>query len=135
MTEKAYADKDSQWSLNVKKPYTIKRAETKLLLVTKATTTRAAVRVAVILRGDHHDPTAGEETRGLTSGNASFTLSDGSILRLTTSRYMDKTGKIYFGKIIPDEEVEVGLKNNALSFPFNSLFERMFNTSSTSLMQ
>lgn len=132
---KAYADKDSQWKLKVKDPYTVKRAETKLLVLTDGTTASAAEMIAVMLRGYQNVRVVGKETRGLTSGNASFTLSDGSILRLTTSRYMDKNGKIYVGKIIPDEEVEVGLKNDALSFPFNSLFETMFNTSSTSFMQ
>lgn len=45
----------------------------------------------------------GESTRGLSTGNANYTLSDGSMILLTSSIYADRQGNIFGKKIEPDE--------------------------------
>jgi C-terminal processing protease CtpA/Prc len=45
----------------------------------------------------------GEPTRGLSTGNANYTLSDGSMILLTGSIYADREGNVFGGKIKPDE--------------------------------
>ena len=45
----------------------------------------------------------GEPTAGYTTANATYTLSDNSMLVLTVCMEADRTGKICEGRIIPDE--------------------------------
>jgi C-terminal processing protease CtpA/Prc len=52
----------------------------------------------------------GSKSGGLSSANELFQLSDGAMIVLTTSVDMDRTGKIYGGKIEPD--VQVGFDND-----------------------
>ena len=47
----------------------------------------------------------GENTAGLSTGNANFKLSDGSMILLTTSIYADRKGIVFGGEIRPDEIV------------------------------
>lgn len=61
----------------------------------------------------------GENTRGLSTGNASYTLSDGSMIFLTSSIYADRLGIIFGGRIEPDEIIpfsyyDIGQKNDAV---------------------
>ena len=51
--------------------------------------------------------TFGQATTGLSTGNSSIPLSDGSILLLTTSVYADRNGVEYGGRIEPDVAVPV----------------------------
>ena len=48
----------------------------------------------------------GHETGGYTTGNSLFTLSDGSIILLTTSIFIDRTGQAYGGSFQPDIPLE-----------------------------
>lgn len=48
----------------------------------------------------------GESTRGLSTGNANFTLSDGSMIVLTSSIYADRQGNIFGKEIEPDEIIK-----------------------------
>jgi len=48
----------------------------------------------------------GHETGGYTTGNSLFTLSDGSILLLTSSIFIDRTGQAYGGSFQPDLPLE-----------------------------
>lgn len=47
----------------------------------------------------------GDRTRGLSTGNANYTLSDGSMIILTSSIYADRQGNIFGKKIVPDEMI------------------------------
>ena len=67
---------------------------------------------------------------GLSSGNAPYMLSDGSMILLTTSIYADRLGNLYGKKIRPDKYIkfsyqEVGKPDdpvikNALDWIYNS---------------
>lgn len=47
----------------------------------------------------------GASTRGLSTGNANYTLSDGSMIILTTSIYADRLGNVFGKEIKPSEEI------------------------------
>lgn len=53
----------------------------------------------------------GQQTWGLTTGNGSFDLSDGARMMLASTRMADRTGKLYYGSIEPDERLKQN--NNA----------------------
>lgn len=121
---KAYSSKDSKFEIKDKNFNKIDRSNSRVLMLTDGTTASAAEMIAVMLRGYKNTLIVGKKSRGLTSGNSTFTLSDGSILRLTTSRYMDKNGKVYTGKIIPDIQIDLGVKEPLCVLPLDSLSEK-----------
>jgi C-terminal processing protease CtpA/Prc len=47
----------------------------------------------------------GEATVGLASANVARTLPDGAMLFLATAWFADRSGQIYDGRILPDEEI------------------------------
>jgi C-terminal processing protease CtpA/Prc len=57
------------------------------------------------LRGRDEVVTFGAPTRGLTTGNRTFALSDGAALVLTVAATSDRTGRVYDGSIAPDRLV------------------------------
>lgn len=59
--------------------------------------------VAVAFRGRPNTRSFGAATAGLSTGNATFPLGDGSLLALTTVVDMDRDGHVYGGEIEPDE--------------------------------
>ncbi|WP_137914803.1 S41 family peptidase [Rudaea sp. 3F27F6] len=61
--------------------------------------------VAVAFRGRPNTRSFGAATAGLSTGNRTFSLGDGSMLALTTVVDMDRDGHVYGGKIEPDETV------------------------------
>lgn len=54
----------------------------------------------------------GESTRGLSTGNANYTLSDGSMILLTSSIYADRQGNIFGKEIEPDEIIKNSYSSN-----------------------
>lgn len=62
--------------------------------------------VAIAFRGRSHTRSFGQPTAGLTTGNAIFKLSDGSSIALTVSVDADRTGRVYGGKLDPDEVLD-----------------------------
>lgn len=62
--------------------------------------------VAVAFHGRDDTRLFGRPTAGLSTGNTSFTLCDGSILMLTTTRFVDRNGSVFGEKIIPDVVIE-----------------------------
>ena len=57
----------------------------------------------------------GNPTWGISTGNGEFDLLDGSKLFLTSTIMADRTGKIYGGKIFPDDLVEESSSNEDLT--------------------
>jgi C-terminal processing protease CtpA/Prc len=53
----------------------------------------------------------GEPTAGLTTANATYSLSDGSLLVLTVCKEADRNGKICEGRIQPDKFVSSSISN------------------------
>ena len=61
--------------------------------------------VTVSFRGRPRTRSFGQPTAGLTTGNEMYGLPDGGALLLTTSVYVDRTGRRYGASVPPDESV------------------------------
>ncbi|MEO6632974.1 MAG: S41 family peptidase, partial [Mucilaginibacter sp.] len=58
--------------------------------------------------GNARTKSFGQPTMGLTTGNGSFDLPDGSQMFIASTHMVDRNGKIYTGPVVPDVLVEVG---------------------------
>lgn len=65
-------------------------------------TASAGEAVAVALDGESNAYGIGKETRGFTTGISGITLPDSSVIALSTSRYADRKGRLYRGRLTPD---------------------------------
>ncbi|MFN0016430.1 MAG: S41 family peptidase [Saprospiraceae bacterium] len=70
--------------------------------------------VTVAFRKRPNTRSFGEPTAGLSTGNQSYPLRDGSQIFLTTSVYADREKMAYGSKIIPDETVPKGAEDKAI---------------------
>jgi carboxyl-terminal processing protease len=66
-------------------------------------TASAAEGVLVALRGRERIRIFGTATAGRATGNAAFSMADGSTLMITTSIAVDRLGRAYATEIVPDE--------------------------------
>ena len=48
----------------------------------------------------------GQATWGVSTGNAAFPLSDGSVIFLTVATMVDREGTVHGGRLTPDEVVQ-----------------------------
>lgn len=55
--------------------------------------------------GRQRTRTFGEPTAGRSTANEGFTLSDGAMMLITTAKFVDRNGRIYGGKIQPEQFV------------------------------
>lgn len=67
------------------------------------TTASSGEAIAIAFRGRSSTRVFGATTRGLTTSNRVFPLSDGSLLNLTTAAFADRTGTPYQNGVTPDE--------------------------------
>jgi C-terminal processing protease CtpA/Prc len=68
-------------------------------------TNSAGEATAIAFRGRAQTRLFGQPTAGRTTANSAFTLPDGSGLALATSVMADRTGRVYGGRVEPDESV------------------------------
>lgn len=88
---------------SVSNPHTLESAKKRIVVLTGEKTSSAGEIVALSFKGLKDVYLYGQPTAGLTTANASYPLSDGSMLVLTVCKEADRTGKIVEGKIQPDE--------------------------------
>lgn len=67
------------------------------------TTASSGEAVAIAFRGRSSTRLFGATTRGLTTANRVFPLSDGSLLNLTTAAFVDRLVTPYQNGVTPDE--------------------------------
>ena len=89
----------------VSSPYRASAGKKTIVVLTGNNTSSAGEIVALAFKGMQNVYLYGEPTAGLTTANASYPLSDGSLLVLTVCQEADRTGKICEGKIIPDQMI------------------------------
>lgn len=82
--------------------YRIKSIIPKVAVLISDRTASSGEAVALMFKGMERTKIFGEDTAGLTTGNAMFGLKDGAILVLTTVIYADRSRKVYGTKIEPD---------------------------------
>lgn len=76
-------------------------------VLTGPATASSGEAVAVAFRGRPDARSFGEPTFGVSTGNRGFRLEDGALMFVTASRFADRDGKVYGGKVVPDETVAV----------------------------
>lgn len=74
-------------------------------VLTGPTTASSGEAVAVAFRGRPDARSFGEPTFGVSTGNRGFRLDDGALMFVTASRFADRDGQVYGGKVVPDEAV------------------------------
>ena len=113
----------SQARCIVSNPHSILSPKKAIVVLTGPYTSSAGEILALSFKGLTNAYLYGEPTSGLTTANATYPLSDGSMLVLTVCKEADRTGKIIEGKIQPDEFIPSTLnkskddvKNAAIMF-------------------
>jgi hypothetical protein len=71
-------------------------------LLTDAGTASAGEAVVVAFRGHERARSFGAATWGVSTGNAAFPLSDGSVIFLTVATMVDRDGIVHGGQLTPD---------------------------------
>lgn len=74
-------------------------------VLTDSLTASSGEAVAVAFRQREGARSFGEATWGVSTGNAAFPLNDGSVIFLTVATMADRTGTVYGGALVPDDEV------------------------------
>jgi len=82
--------------------YRTQRERKSIVVLTSRRTVSAGEIVALAFKGREHAYLVGEPTAGLTTANATYSLSDHSMLVLTVCREADHMGRICEGSIFPD---------------------------------
>ena len=88
-------------TLNV--PVTLHVESPLVAVLVGPTTASSGEAIAIAFRGRSSTRLFGATTRGLTTSNRVFPLSDGSLLNLTTAAFADRTGTPYQNGVTPDE--------------------------------
>ncbi len=87
--------------------YTLQRPEPPVAVLTSRLTVSSGEAITISFRGRPASRSFGEATAGLPTSNQSFPLVDDAVLVVMVSREADRTGRIYDGRIPPDEEVAI----------------------------
>jgi carboxyl-terminal processing protease len=96
----------------VSKPYTLEAKNKSIIILTGKNTSSAGEIVALSFKGLDGVYLYGQPTAGLTTANATYSLSNGSMLVLTACKEADRNGKIIEGRIQPDELIETSQNND-----------------------
>ncbi|HEV2480442.1 MAG TPA: S41 family peptidase [Puia sp.] len=83
--------------------YRTLRAQKSIVVLTGRRTVSAGEFVALAFKGRSQTLLIGEPTAGLTTGNATYSLSDKSLLVLTICQEADCSGHVCDGSIVPDK--------------------------------
>ncbi|HMH20265.1 MAG TPA: S41 family peptidase [Puia sp.] len=83
--------------------YETRNAKKSIVVLTGRRTVSAGEIVALAFKGKEQAALYGEPTAGLTTANATYALSDHSMLVLTVCQEADHTGRICEGSIVPDK--------------------------------
>lgn len=86
----------------VDSPYNLIGKNLPVAVLTGSRTASSGEVVAASFRGKLNAKSFGQNTAGLSTGNANFLLSDGSMIFLTSSVYANRLGELYGREIAPD---------------------------------
>lgn len=83
-------------------PYQLTMPVEKIILLTGPKTSSSGEIIALAFKGRDDVLMVGQPTAGMTTANATYTLSNNAMLVLTVCQEADRTGKIWSGKLQPD---------------------------------
>lgn len=87
--------------------YRLQKPDPPVAVLTSRLTVSSGEAITLAFRGRPATRSFGEATAGLPTSNQSFPLVDGAVLVVTVSREADRTGRVYDGRIAPDEDVAI----------------------------
>jgi hypothetical protein len=94
-------------------PYTLLAPVPRVAVITGPSTASSGEVVAVAFRGRPGARSFGSPTAGYSTTNTSFDLSDGAMLFLATSVYVDRAMNAYGGELPPDDAVPASTEGDA----------------------
>ncbi len=103
--KKGVASQGKSPRCSVSNPYTLRSSKNKIIVLTNNSTSSSGEIITLAFKGKPDVFFYGEPTAGYTTANATYTLSDNSMLILTVCQEADRTGKVYNGRIFPDVTV------------------------------
>jgi carboxyl-terminal processing protease len=83
-------------------PYHLRQATPPIAVLMDARTASSGEAIAIAFRGNANTRSFGQHTRGLTTANSAFTLSDGAMIVLTQAIDTDRNGQVYDEGVTPD---------------------------------
>ncbi len=89
-------------------PYKLLNGSNPIAILTGPRTASSGEVVSTAFRNKSNTKSFGLNSAGLSTGNEIFKLSDGAIILLTTSIYVDRNGNVFGDKIKPDEIIDYG---------------------------
>ncbi len=92
-----------------------RRDEAPLAVLISARTASAAEAALVALQAQERTRTFGTATAGMTTGNITHVLPDGTRLMISTCHYADSAGQLISGSIQPDEPADPSNDDDALT--------------------
>lgn len=99
---------------SVKTAFVLQEEKKKNIVVLTGTNTSSAGEIlALAFRGMNNVRFMGEPTAGLTTGNATYTMIDGSVLVLSVCREADRKGNLLEGKLQPDDRIAASRSEDA----------------------
>ena len=103
-------------------PYKLVKEENPIAVLTGSWTASSGEVIVTSFRGKANTKSFGESTAGLSTGNSDYTLSDGSMIFLSTTIYADRNGNSYGGKIKPD--IVENFENGKINFDNDPVIKR-----------
>jgi len=105
-----------------KQPYKLLNELNPIAVLTGYRTLSTGEVVVTAFHNKRNARSFGENTGGLSTGNAFFKLSDGSIIVLTTCIYADREGNIFGKSIAPDEMITFSYYD--IGHPYDAVIKR-----------
>ena len=102
-------------------PVTLHMETPPVAVLVGPTTASSGEAIAIAFRGRLSTRLFGAHTKGLTTSNRVFPLSDGALLNLTTAAFADRTGTPYREGIMPDERWDASSDIGKDSLPISWL--------------
>lgn len=95
---------DSNKILEIANPYKLINSSTKVAVLTDNATASSGEAIAIAFKNASNTKSFGLRTCGVSTANATYSLSDGATLNLTVSVMADRTLKKYGSNVLPDVE-------------------------------
>ena len=105
-----------------KRPYHLINDLNPIAILTGHQTASSGEIVVIAFHNKNNVRSFGEPTRGLSTGNANYTLSDSSMILLTRSIDADRQGNIFGGKVKPDETIKFSYQS--IGHPYDPVIKK-----------
>lgn len=88
--------------MELDRPFSLRNINKKVAVLIGHSTASSGEATAISFIGMQRTKLFGKDSAGQTTANAAFTMSDGAMMLLSTTTFVDRNRKIYGGTITPD---------------------------------